>query len=117
MTRRPCIVVRCPDCGEQRVAPAQVTVRCCIDDGGWSYRFICPSCDCRADGESFVSALMAAVDSGAGLESWSSPPGVYDRPTGPLFTASAEDELHRRLLEPDWFDEFRRCDGNFNVER
>jgi predicted RNA-binding Zn-ribbon protein involved in translation (DUF1610 family) len=109
MTNRPCIVVKCPECGDQRVSPDAVTVRCCVDDGGgWSYRFACPSCGRRAVGESLVSALMDAIDSGAGFESWSSA-DVEEGRDAPPFTAAQEVELHLLLLEPDWFDELRRC--------
>ena len=112
MPNRPCIVVRCPECGEQRVSPQSVTVRCCVDiGGGWSYRFTCPSCGAHAVGESLVSALMNALECGARLESWSTPAEVGERHRGPLFTAAEELDLHRLLLEPDWFDELCRC-GN-----
>jgi len=117
MTNGPCIVVKCPACGEQRVAPDAVTVRCCVDDGGsWSYRFTCPSCGHGAIGESVVSALMDAVDCGAGLESWSSSARVGKRPGGPRFTVLDEVELHQLLREPDWLDELRRC-RDIDIER
>ena len=110
MPSRPCLVVKCPECGEQRVSPQSVTVRCCVDSGGgWSYRFTCPTCGTRAVGESLVPALMNALAFGARLEAWSSTPAeVGERHSGPLFTASEELELHRLLLEPDWFDELCR---------
>ena len=115
MPRGPCIVVKCPECGEQRVSPQSVTVRWCVDNGGgWSYWFTCRLCGQRAVGKSLVSALMDAVDCGARLESWSTPAEVGEPKDGPLFTASEELELHSLLLEPDWFDELRRC-GNVDT--
>jgi predicted RNA-binding Zn-ribbon protein involved in translation (DUF1610 family) len=64
MTLGPRIVVQCPDCGDARVAPEAVTVRGCLDDGGWSYRFTCPACGLRTVGEGPKKALKAAVDFG-----------------------------------------------------
>jgi hypothetical protein len=110
MPNGPCIVVKCPECGEQRVSPQSVTVRCCVDSGGgWSYRFTCPTCGKRAVGASLVSALMNALEFGAHLESWSTPAEFGEPHDGPLFTASEELDLHLLLLEPDWFDELCRC--------
>ena len=99
------IVVECPDCGESRVRPEQVTVRRCVDSGQGSYRFACPTCRLLTVGDSQMSALMRAVDAGAGFESWTMPSELNERPDGPLFTLADVFELHLLLLEPDWFDE------------
>ena len=104
------IVVSCPDCGEHRVAPEAVTVRSCIDTGAWSYRFICPSCGRPTVGESLLPALLDAVDAGAGLEAWELPSQLDRRPAGAPFTSADVLEFHLLLLEPDWFDEIRRCE-------
>jgi hypothetical protein len=104
------IVVKCPDCGELRVPPSQVTVRNCLDDGTWSYRFTCPSCNGRTVGRSVESALMNAIGAGAHLEEWTLPAELLERPDGPPFTVVDVLELHLVMLEPGWFDEISCCD-------
>jgi predicted RNA-binding Zn-ribbon protein involved in translation (DUF1610 family) len=110
MTQETHIVVKCPDCGDLRVSPEAVTVRSCVDDGAWSYRFTCPSCHRATVGKSVMKPLMEAVDAGAGFEAWTMPTDLDVRPVGPLFTLADVLELHLLLLEPDWFDELRRCE-------
>jgi hypothetical protein len=104
------IVVSCPDCGEHRVAPEAVTVRSCVDTGAWSYRFVCPSCRRPTVGESVLAALLDAVEAGAAVEAWELPAHLDRRPGGPPFTPADVLALHLVLLEPDWFDELRRCE-------
>jgi hypothetical protein len=109
MTQGPQIVVKCPECGERRIAPEEVTVRGCLDDGSWSYRFSCPICFLPTIGASTMTALMSAVDAGAAFEAWELPTDLDARPAGPRFTFVDVLELHTLLLEPDWFDELSRC--------
>jgi hypothetical protein len=103
------IVVRCPECGEHRVAPEAVTVRSCVDNGVWSYRFTCPGCLLPTLGESTLSPLLDAVNAGAGLEAWELPTDLDRRPAGAAFTPVDVLELHLLLLEPNWFEELQRC--------
>jgi hypothetical protein len=104
------IIVKCPDCGERRVPPEAVTVRSCVDNGVWSYRFTCPGCHLPAVGESAMKSLLDTVDAGASLEAWSLPTDLDRRPSGPPFTLVDVLELHLLLLEPNWFDELERCE-------
>lgn len=110
MTQEVLIVVRCPDCGEHRVAPEAVTVRSCVDNGHWSYRFTCPSCLRPTLGDSSLPSLLDAVEAGAGLEAWSLPTHLDQRPDGPPFTLVDVLEFHMLLREPGWLDELRRCE-------
>ena len=109
------IVVKCPDCGERRVPPEEVTVRSCLDDGTWSYRFTCPGCQLRTAGESATSASLDAVDAGARFEAWTLPAELHERPEGPPFTMVDVFRMHLLLLEPDWMDQLDRC--GHDVER
>jgi hypothetical protein len=104
------IVVKCPDCGELRVPPTAVTVRNCVDNGTWSYRFTCTGCGGITVGESVERALLDAVGAGAGFEEWTLPTELLERPDGPPFCLADILELHLALLEPDWFDEIDKCD-------
>jgi hypothetical protein len=104
------VVVECPDCGEVRVPPREVTVRNCLDNGTWSYRFTCPRCHGRTVGKSVEAALLNAVGAGASLEEWTLPAELLERPDGPPFTLVDVLELHLAMLEPDWFDEISCCD-------
>jgi predicted RNA-binding Zn-ribbon protein involved in translation (DUF1610 family) len=109
MTHGSRIVVKCPDCGDARVAPEEVTVRNSPDRDSGSYRFTCPNCRLTAFGESAMRALMDAVDAGAGFEEWTKPLERHEQPTGPVFTLADVFELHLLLLDPDWFDDFIRA--------
>jgi hypothetical protein len=110
MAQEMSIIVKCPDCGEQRVLPEAVTVRSCVDNGIWSYRFMCPGCHLPTTGESVMTALLDAVDAGASLEAWALPTHLDRRPAGPPFTLVDVLELHLLLLEPHWFEELERCE-------
>jgi hypothetical protein len=103
------IVVRCPECGDARVAPEEVTVRSCVDNSDWSYRFTCPRCLLPTVGQSRIEPLLDAVSAGAGLESWTLPVETHDQ-DAPLFTDVDILELHLLMIEPDWLDELRRYD-------
>jgi hypothetical protein len=103
MTQRMQIVVECPDCGDLRIAPEDVTVRSCIDTDAWSYRFTCPECHLRTIGCSTTAALLDAVDAGADFEAWTLPAELGERPEGPPFVLADVLELHLLLLQPDWF--------------
>src|ERR1700748_202048 len=94
MRKGPRIVVLCPDCGEQRVAPGDVTVRNCVDDGAWSYRFTCPQCGGITVAESVEHALLAAVGAGSHMEEWSLAAELLEQPDGPPFALADVLELH-----------------------
>jgi hypothetical protein len=110
MRRRPSIVVLCPECGERRVEPRAVTVRYCVDDGAWSYRFRCPDCRGVAVAASREPALLDAVGAGAHYEEWMLPTELLEHPDGPPFCLADVLDLHLALLEPDWFDALAHLD-------
>jgi hypothetical protein len=102
-------VVDCPECGEGRVDPLDVTVRARIEADEWSYRFTCPTCARRAVATTSRSAALQAVEAGASLETWrwstDSHESVPDRP--PMSLADLRD-LRGALSDPDWLDAFSR---------
>ncbi len=104
------IVVKCPDCVESRVAPADVTIRNCVDDGGWSYRFTCPQCRRRTVATTVESPALDALAAGARLESWSLPNDTQVSLGGAPLALVDVLELHLLLLEPNWFDVLIGCD-------
>jgi hypothetical protein len=103
MTRQTRIVVNCSHCGVLRVSPPEVTVRGGIDDGAWSYRFICPHCLGHNVGDGAMAALMDAVNAGAAFEARTMPTNLHDHPDGPLFSSADVLEFRRLMLEPNWF--------------
>ena len=62
-SRGACALVDCPECGEERVDPFDVTVRARIENDEWSYRFTCPSCDRRTVAS---TSREAAASGGSG---------------------------------------------------
>jgi hypothetical protein len=105
------IVVKCPDCVEMRVAPRDVTIRHCVDDGTWSYRFECPLCGRRAVSATSSEAGEDAVAAGAGLEVWRLPAELGERPaSGPAISRVDLLQLHLLLQEPDWVDALVKAD-------
>jgi hypothetical protein len=98
------IVVKCWDCGETRVAASEVTIRRCVDDGSWSYRFTCPKCRRLSVAPTHEPVASAAMAAGSGFEEWQLPTDLADRPDGPPFTEDDLVELRNRFLDPDWFD-------------
>ena len=103
------IVVKCPDCGETRVAPDEVTLRRCLDDETWSYRFTCPSCRRPTLASTQVAAALGAVAAGSRLEAWQLPAELFEPHAGPPLTAADERELRELLQTPDWFDVLARA--------
>jgi hypothetical protein len=99
------IVVQCPECGDIRVAPEVVTVRACLDNEAWSYRFTCPKCDLRTVGDCAAAPLLEAMNVGAHFEAWTLPAEFGERPSGPPINVVDVLELHRLLQEPNWFSE------------
>ena len=102
-------LVDCPDCGEGRVTPLDVTVRARIETDDWSYRFTCPTCTRRTVATTSRAAALQAVEAGASLETWrwsaETNEVVSDGP--PLSLADLRD-LRGALSDPDWLDAFSR---------
>ena len=98
-------VVDCPECGELRVDPLDVTVRARIDIDEWSYRFICPTCGRRAVASTSRAAALEAVEEGSSLETWRWSTGT-DEPVreGPPLTMADLRALRVALSEPDWLE-------------
>ena len=99
------ILVSCPDCSQVRVCPGDVTLRNCVDDDSWTYRFRCPSCKRLAVGPASRSACFEAVAAGAAVESWHLPAELSEhRDNGPALTQLDALALRATLGEPDWFE-------------
>jgi len=96
-------VVDCPECGERRVHPLEVTVRARIDIDEWSYRFTCPTCGRRAVASTSRAAALEAVEEGSPLETWRWSNGI-DEPVreGPPLSMTDLRALRVALSEPDW---------------
>lgn len=100
------VVVKCPDCAELRVGPSDVTVRNCLDDDGWSYRFTCPACRRPVVAPTNRRAAVEAIAAGSSLENWRFPLERNECPDSPPLSLEDLVELHQLLSEPDWFDLF-----------
>ena len=98
------VVVKCPDCVDVRMPPEDVTIRLCVDDECWSYRFACPGCGLPANSPTSEQAASAALDAGCPLERWRLPAELLERHDGPPLTIADLSELHQLLLRVDWFD-------------
>lgn len=104
-SRGACALVDCPECGEERVDPFDVTVRARIENDEWSYRFTCPSCDRRTVALTSREAALQAVEAGASLETWrwTSEADGPDHDGPPLSLADLLD-LRVALSEPSWLE-------------
>jgi len=100
------VIVSCPECGQIRVPVAGVTVRGCLDDDTWSYRFTCEECGEATFQPTSSRRALDAAEIGANLETWHYPAELDEVHDGPTLNLVDEVELHRALLEPDWFDDF-----------
>ena len=104
MDRKTHIIVSCRDCGQARMPLDAVTLRGCLDDDQWSYRFTCPACGLATVEGTSVSRALDAVEIGVGVETWRYPAELDERHDGPVLNLVDVLELHRALVEPDWFD-------------
>jgi predicted RNA-binding Zn-ribbon protein involved in translation (DUF1610 family) len=97
--------VDCPECGEERIDPLDVTVRARIEADEWSYRFTCPSCNRRAVASTSREAALQAVEAGASLETWrwSTESDGPDRDAPPLNLGDLLD-LRVSLSEPGFLE-------------
>ena len=105
------IIVNCRDCGQIRIAVAAVTIRGCLDDDSWSYRFVCPDCDLPTVEDTSAARALDAVEIGVNLETWHYPIELDEKHDGPKLNLVDVLELHRALIEPDWFETFAKV-GN-----
>ena len=106
MTQAMCVVVKCPDCFEARVSPATVTLRHCLDDESWSYRFTYPECHLPTVAVTGEHAARAAMEAGCDIEIWRLPAELLEPHDGPPIAIADLLELHEELLQPDWIDAF-----------
>jgi len=102
------VIVHCPDCDEVRVRPHDVTLRNCIDDDSWSYRFTCPTCGGLTVAFTDTPSVIEAFAAGAGLERWRLPAELLETHAGPPLTLADLFAFRRLLLAPDWFDALDR---------
>jgi hypothetical protein len=89
-----------------RVPANEVTLRNCVDDGRWDYRFLCPRCGRLSAGESTSWLAVEAFAAGSALEVWHLPAELREPRDGPPLSLVDLVELHLALAEPDWYDEF-----------
>jgi len=102
-------VVDCPECGEARVDPGDVTVLACLDTDRWSYRFTCPGCRRRSVAATSRVSALRAVESGAQLETWSWPAELGERSSlAPPLTLDDLLDLRVSVSEPDWLETLAR---------
>ena len=104
MTATVRVVVKCPQCAEVRVRSSEVTLRECVDDETWSYRFLCPQCGQRVVAHTGRVAALGAISVGARLERWSLPAEAFEAHSGSPITLGDVLDLHELLLGPDWFE-------------
>jgi hypothetical protein len=97
--------VLCPDCSVVLVPANEVTVRKCLDDGRWDYRFLCPGCGRLSAGMSTTGLAVEAFAAGSALELWHLPAELKESHVGPPLSIVDLVELHLALAEPDWFDD------------
>jgi hypothetical protein len=112
MNACPSLRVRCPDCSVVRVRANEVTLRNCVDDGRWDYRFRCPRCGRLTAGESTSWLAVEAFAAGSALEVWHLPDELDEPHDGPPLSLVDLVELHLALAEPDWYDEMVGPLGN-----
>ena len=107
-TRHRTVIVRCPDCGEQRLPLDAVVLRHCVDDDGWRYRGRCPQCKLLLAGATSRRAAGAAVACGARVEEWHLPRELEERPVSMELTIA--DVLAQRLalIEETFIDDLAR---------
>jgi hypothetical protein len=102
------VIVRCSDCGEQRVPIEVVVLRRCVDNGTWTYRSRCPECRLLVAGPTSERAAEAAVACGGRMEEWRLPLEINERPSGPPFSVADLLELRLALIEENWIDDLQR---------
>lgn len=100
------IVVHCADCGDVRVPTDDVTLRNCLGDDTWTYRFRCPTCTEITVAPTTKLAALEAVVAHVRLESWHLPTGLDTRPGGPPFSESDLATLRSQLADPNWLESF-----------
>jgi hypothetical protein len=106
MSQALCVVVKCPDCLETRLGPEAVTLRHCLDDESWQYRFTCPQCHLPSVSATGDEAARAAMEAGCPIEIWRLPSELLEPHAGPPIVIADLLELHEEMLQPDWFDAF-----------
>ena len=111
MRERPHIRVYCPNCAVVRLRPREVTLRICLDNDQWEYRFTCPTCGRRAVEPSDRWLALEAFAAGAGLERWKLPAELDEPHRGPPISVLDLYQFHRLLSGPDWFADLERTEG------
>jgi predicted RNA-binding Zn-ribbon protein involved in translation (DUF1610 family) len=109
MNRHTHIIVSCRDCGQTRIPVSGVTIRGCLDDDQWSYRFTCPECGLPTVEATSATRALDAAEIGVNLETWRYPAEMHELHDGPKLNLVDVLELHRALVEPDWFDALIRA--------
>ena len=103
------VIVSCRDCGQTRVPVDAVTLRSCLDDDLWSYRFTCEECGRTTVEPTSANRARDALEIGVPLETWRYPSELSEPHDGPPLNLVDLLELHCALIEPDWFDALVRA--------
>src|SRR5690348_3278038 len=112
MDRYKQIIVNCRDCGQTRVTIDEVTVRQCLDDEQWSYRFRCEECGRPTVEPTSESRARDALELGVALEVWRYPAELLEPHAGPPLELDDLLEFHRALDTPGWFESLARTSGD-----
>src|SRR5438445_10506067 len=102
MDHRTHVIVSCRDCGQTRMPADEVTLRGCLDDDQWSYRFTCPGCGLASVESTSVSRALDAVENGLSVETWHYPSELDEPHEGPALNLDDRLAPHRNLVAPDW---------------
>ncbi len=107
-----CALVDCPECGEGRIDPVDVTVRARIENDEWSYRFTCPTCTRPTVASTSREAALEAVEAGSSLETWRWSTELDDPAhDGPPLSLADLLDLRVSLSEPDWLETLATSDN------
>lgn len=104
----PSLRVYCQDCAIVAVPASEVTLRNCLDDDRWDYRFICPICDLVSVGATDRRLAIDAFAAGSTVEHWRLPAELQEIHSGPPLRMRDLGELHMAMLEPEWFARLER---------
>ena len=108
MDRNTHVIVSCPECGQTRVPTDRSRPRTVSTTTTWSYRFACGACGRPTVEPTSRAGRSTRSKWASNLETWHYPSELHEVHDGPKMNLVDVLELHRALLEPDWFDAFAK---------
>ena len=66
----PIVIVACPSCGSMPVSFKDVTVRVCLDDDIWAYRFLCTGCGTLREAPTWSFLALELMMAGSVCQTW-----------------------------------------------